>query len=212
MIAGKGGFHSVKLVNERVALLPLGLEYYEALLPFSIYEPELWMYALQSAASPEQLWQYIIDAGNACAEGKAIPFVIVDKETHRVAGSTRFYDIDISRRQVRIGYSWLGGAFHGTGLNKICKRLMLDYAFRVLKMDHVELRVDCRNLKSIRAVQKLGAILQYTERQYCKEEKMVIREVLGFNISRAYWESGLDGSLILHTPALECATTQIISI
>ena len=40
------------------------------------------------------------------------------------------------------------------------KLLMLDYAFETLEFDKVEFRIDERNMKSRKAVEKLGATLE----------------------------------------------------
>ena len=50
--------------------------------------------------------------------------------------------------------------FQGTGLNAHMKFLMLGYAFEELDFEKVEFRIDQRNIKSRRAVEKLGAQLE----------------------------------------------------
>ena len=61
---------------------------------------------------------------------------------------------------LHIGWTWIGKQFQGTGLNINMKYLMLQYAFETLQFDKVEFRIDDRNTKSRKAVEKLGATLE----------------------------------------------------
>ncbi len=45
-------------------------------------------------------------------------------------------------------------------MNKNIKYLMLAYAFEKLKFEKVEFRIDERNIKSRKAVEKIGAVLE----------------------------------------------------
>lgn len=61
---------------------------------------------------------------------------------------------------MHIGWTWIGSQFQGTGLNTNIKFLMLEYAFEILKFEKIEFRIDERNKKSRRAVEKLGTTLE----------------------------------------------------
>ncbi|AUS06780.1 GNAT family N-acetyltransferase [Pseudotamlana carrageenivorans] len=47
--------------------------------------------------------------------------------------------------------------YKGTGLNASCKKLLLDYCFNELDLRHVEFKIDIKNVKSQKAIEKLGA-------------------------------------------------------
>ena len=89
-----------------------------------------------------------------------IPFIVFDKAAKAYAGSTRFGLINWHHKVLHIGWTWLGEKFQGTGLNTNMKFLMLNYAFETLKFEKVEFRIDERNTKSRKAVEKLGAQLE----------------------------------------------------
>ena len=148
------------LENEMVKLRPLALSDFENLLHFSINEPELWTYSLIQANSEINLKKYIELAINGRENSKEYAFIVFDKRTEKFAGSTRFYDIQIENLTLQLGYSWYGKEFQGTGLNKNCKYLLLEFAFEILKMDRVEFRADNENKRSISAMKSIG----------CKEE------------------------------------------
>lgn len=69
-------------------------------------------------------------------------------------------NIDENNKVVEIGSTWIGRDYQGTGLNGHVKKLMLDHAFGPLGYEKVEFRIDERNLRSRKAVEKLGARLE----------------------------------------------------
>ena len=148
------------LENEMVKLRPLELNDFENLLHFSINEPELWTYSLIQANSENNLKKYIELAINGRENSKEYAFIVFDKRAEKFAGSTRFYDIQIENLTLQLGYTWYGKDFQGTGLNKNCKYLLLEFAFEILKMERVEFRADYENKRSISAMKSIG----------CKEE------------------------------------------
>ena len=108
------------LEDECVLLRPLRAEDCNNLLLFSLQEPDLWKYSLVKVAGEENLKNYINTALLARGEGKEYPFIVFDKRSQEFAGSTRFYDIQLSQKTLQLGYTWYGKKFHGTGLNKHC--------------------------------------------------------------------------------------------
>ncbi|HRH56888.1 MAG TPA: GNAT family protein [Chitinophagales bacterium] len=148
------------LENERALLRPLYKSDFENLLPFSLFEPELWKFSVQQADSEEKLNIYIENALLAKEKKNEYPFIIFDKQTQQYAGSTRFYDVQLEHQTLQLGYTWYGKAFQKTGLNRHCKFLLLQFAFETFDMQRVEFRADYRNKNSINAMKAIG----------CKEE------------------------------------------
>ncbi len=89
-------------------------------------------------------------------EGKEYPFIVFDKRLNKYAGSTRFYDINNEYETVQLGYTWYGTKFQGTGLNKHCKYLLLQFAFERIGFQRVEFRADNDNARSIAAMKSIG--------------------------------------------------------
>ena len=144
------------LEDERVLLRPLLESDVENLLEISMNEPETWEYSLIRANGKENLEKYIQIALNAKANGTEFPFIVFDKKSAKYAGSTRFYDINMQFKTLQLGYTWYGKAFRGTGLNKHCKFLLLQFAFETLGMERVEFRADNTNERSIAAMKSIG--------------------------------------------------------
>jgi len=183
------------LENEMVKLRPLELNDFENLLHFSINEPELWTYSLIQANSENNLKKYIELAINGRENSKEYAFIVFDKRAEKFVGSTRFYDIQIENLTLQLGYTWYGKDFQGTGLNKNCKYLLLEFAFEILKMERVEFRADYENKRSISAMKSIG----------CKEEGILRsesfrpdgsrRDSIVLSILKSEWESELRGKL-----------------
>jgi RimJ/RimL family protein N-acetyltransferase len=144
------------LEDARVLLRPLREDDYENLLPFALNERDTWYYSLVRAAGEDGLRNYMKLALDAKAKGAEFPFIVFDKRTGEYAGSTRFYDINFPYQTLQLGYTWYGERFRGTGLNKHCKFLLLQFAFEELGMERVEFRADARNERSIAAMKSIG--------------------------------------------------------
>ncbi|MCY1545963.1 hypothetical protein D9M68_819360 [compost metagenome] len=72
-------------------------------------------------------------------------------------GTTRFGDFMPALPAAEIGWTWLDHGQHGTGLNASIKYLMLRHAFESWRMVRVQLKTAASNLRSQRAIEKLGA-------------------------------------------------------
>lgn len=159
--------HDYILENDRVLLRPLQPEDLDVLKEFSLNEPELWTYSLVSGAGVENLQAYMNAAFADKAKETAYPFIVFDKRTQRFVGSTRFYDYQSKHNTVQLGYTWYGKESQGTGLNKNCKFLLLQFAFEALGLDRVEFRADNNNKRSIAAMKSIGCNVEGVLRSNC---------------------------------------------
>jgi RimJ/RimL family protein N-acetyltransferase len=147
------------LENDFVKLTPLTLNNYQSLLPIASQE-KLVQYSPSDIESAEALKNYVELALEKEKNLSAMPFLIYDKKCAKYAGSTRFMNIDYKNKVLEIGSTWIGREYHGTGLNGQVKLLMLNYIFKELLFEKVEFRIDERNVRSRKAVEKLGAKLE----------------------------------------------------
>ncbi|MBF4516390.1 GNAT family N-acetyltransferase [Flavobacterium sp. ANB] len=147
---------NIILEDDLVLLRPLQESDVENLLEISINEPETWKFSLVGADGKENLINYIKSAIKERENKKEFPFIVFDKKSQKYTGSTRFYDIQLQYKTLQLGYTWYGSAFRGTGLNKHCKFLLLQFAFETLGMERVEFRADNNNERSIAAMKSIG--------------------------------------------------------
>ncbi len=177
------------LENEKARLTPLKETDLDHLLTFSLQEPDLWQYSLQSAAGKENMEKYIAYALAQRKQENSYPFLIRDKETNQVAGSTRFYDYQAHHKTVQLGYTWYGGVFQRTGLNRFCKNLMLNFAFDKMQVERVEFRADANNAKSIAAMKAIGCEEEGILRSNCSSPEGR-RDSIILSILRSEWLDG----------------------
>ena len=123
--------------------------------------------ALHAAASDPLIWEqhpqrnrHEIDVfrgffDEALASGGAL--VVIDRANGLVVGSSRFHGYDEAKAQVEIGWTFLSRLYWGGIYNGEMKRLMLDHAFQAV--DSVIFVIGPNNMRSRRAVEKLGAVL-----------------------------------------------------
>lgn len=163
------------LEDEFVLLRPLELTDVDNLLDISLNEPETWKYSLVPAHGKENLINYIQLAIKARENKSEFPFIVYDKKSGKYAGSTRFYDINLSFKTLQLGYTWYGKDFRGTGLNKHCKYLLLQFAFETLGMERVEFRADNNNQRSIAAMKSIGCKVEGVLRSHVPTYQSDIR-------------------------------------
>ena len=183
------------LEDERVLLTPLKHTDIEFLLPFALDEPGTWIYSNVSAAGEDGMATYINAALKSRTESKEYAFIVYDKLKNKYAGSTRFYDIQPTWQTLQLGYTWYGKEFRGTGLNKHCKYLMLQFAFETLCAERVEFRADVRNQLSIAAMKSIGCIVEGVLRQNMPLPDGTRRNSIILSILKSEWENGVKENL-----------------
>ena len=156
------------LENDVVKLRQLKEGDFDILSQFSINEPTLWTYSLLPADGLDNLKMYMDVAFKDKEAKKSYPFIVFDKRTNSYAGTTRFYDYQEHHNTVQLGYTWYGKDFQGTGLNKNCKLLLLQFAFETLGVDRVEFRADANNKRSVAAMKSIGCTVEGILRSNCK--------------------------------------------
>ncbi len=97
---------------------------------------------------------------NECL-GFGSALVIRDAKTKELIGSST-YKVDAAQNQVEIGWTYLARAYWGGRYNGEVKRLMLAHAFGFFP--RVVFRIGPNNLRSRRAVEKIGAVFSGEER------------------------------------------------
>ena len=175
------------LENDKVLLRPLQLSDFQNLVHFSLKEPELWQYSLQSAAGIDGLMLYLNNAIKGRSQNREYPFIVFDKLKQQYAGSTRFYDIQIANKTLQLGYTWYGKDFQGTSINKNAKCLLLQLAFEQLDVIRVEFRADNSNIKSIAAMKSIGCKVEGVLRSNMARTDGTRRDSIVLSILKHEW-------------------------
>lgn len=107
---------------------------------------------------------------------------ILDSQTEKIIGSSRYKVIPGFPNGVEIGWTFLSRNYWGGTYNTAVKYLMMKHAFKYV--DNIILYVDKNNIRSRKAVQKLGGALldttEYPELQKTPENNLtfVVKKAL----------------------------------
>lgn len=175
------------LENDVVRLQPLQPSDYEKLVGFSINEPELWSFNANGPDSPENLKKYIEKALSQKDKLVEYPFIVFDKTSNKVAGSTRFYNINLEAKHLEIGFTWYGKEFQGTKLNKNCKYLLLELAFEKMNLERVGFRANNLNQRSINAMKSIGCVEEGVLRNFNTDAKGNRIDAIVLSIVKDEW-------------------------
>jgi RimJ/RimL family protein N-acetyltransferase len=83
-------------------------------------------------------------------------FVVIDRTTQEIIGSTRFYGYDQEKSEIEIGWTFLAREYWGGQYNREMKSLMLNHAFKFVET--VVFVIGEKNIRSQKAIEKIGAI------------------------------------------------------
>ncbi|PCJ95462.1 MAG: hypothetical protein COA50_09695 [Flavobacteriaceae bacterium] len=147
---------NIVLENQRVVLLPFKHER-NLELKNIIFHEDIWRFMGSSIKNDIDFDEYISSTLKENELAISYAFIIIDKASNKVAGSTRYGNIDMKSEKCEIGWTWFGKEFQGTGLNKACKYELLNYGFEQLKLRRIQFSVDLENIRSQKAIEKLGA-------------------------------------------------------
>lgn len=140
-----------RIENHWIRLEPLAAGDFEALY-WVASDPLLWeQHPTKDRYRREVFANYFkgaIESGGACR--------VIDNTTDTLIGCSRYYDVNDIERSVAIGYTFIARSHWGGPSNRALKTLMLEHAFHTV--DRVIFHVGAANLRSRKAMEKLGAI------------------------------------------------------
>ena len=143
------------LTGELIELRPLRPDDFEAVFE-AASDPLIWAQHPDRERCTRPVFQKFFDSAME-SQGA---FAIVERNSGRIIGSSRYYEYSAERREVMVGFTFLERAFWGGAYNGELKSLMLDHAFQFV--DRVIFQVGEKNLRSRKALEKIGA--QFLER------------------------------------------------
>ena len=139
------------LTSEILELRPLRADDFEALYAVAS-DPLIWeQHPNSDRYQPDVFRKFFADA---LESGGAL--IALDRDGDRVIGSSRYHCYDLERSEVEIGWTFLARSHWGGVYNGEMKRLMLSHAFKFV--DNVIFMVGSTNLRSQRAVEKIGGV------------------------------------------------------
>jgi RimJ/RimL family protein N-acetyltransferase len=176
----------IELEGEKVRLVPLGPQHTEALYRAGNY-PEIWTYMTRQMTRLEDMKNMVAEALAHKEKGTELPFVVIDKENQELIGSTRFLSISPANRSLEIGSTWYTPRVWRTSVNTECKYLLLSHCFEELHTVRVLIKTDARNLRSQKAIERLGAVKEGILRRERILFNGYIRDAVYYSIIDEEW-------------------------
>ncbi|MCJ2376709.1 GNAT family N-acetyltransferase [Vibrio sp. ZSDZ34] len=176
----------IELNSDVVRLVPLQKEHRDDLVNAAA-DGKLWTLWFTSVPSEHSIDDYIETALQDKKLGRSLPFVVIEKSTNKVIGSTRFCNADPKNKRLEIGYTWYAKRYQRSAVNSHCKRLLLQHAFESLDVIAVEFRTHWHNQKSRSAIARLGAKQDGVLRNHQKMSDGSYRDTVVFSIIDQEW-------------------------
>ncbi len=174
------------LKGETIELIPLQNEHFKELESISA-DARIWEFLSVNGSTPGRCIQLMNDALLEREKGTQFPFVIYHKKEQRLIGSTRFMEIVSQHKKLEIGWTWLQPQYWATHINPECKMLLLNYCFNVLKVVRVQLKTSEKNIRSQKAIVKIGAQFEGVLRNDLIQENGTPRSSAYFSILNSEW-------------------------
>jgi RimJ/RimL family protein N-acetyltransferase len=159
---------------------------------------------LRSLAKDERIWegnrgfllnetfdrqfdQYFSTAIDNKAMGGQQAFVMYKTAGREIIGMTRLLNIDEKEKRLEIGYTWYIPAVWGKVYNKECKLLLLQYTFEQLHFNRAQFNVAGQNIRSQKAVEKIGGIKEGVFRKHGYRNDGSLKDTVIFSIINDEW-------------------------
>ncbi|MFK7799329.1 MAG: GNAT family N-acetyltransferase [Aureispira sp.] len=180
--------HPIELARGKVKLEPLSLAHAKG-IRHAVQDGALWQLWYTAAPAPQQVEPFITQALEELAQGQSLPFAVVNTQSQQVVGTTRLMHADAINKRIEIGHTWYAKSAQQTGINTLCKYLLLEYAFETLQCIAVEFRTHWHNLPSRTAIAKLGAKQDGVLRNHKLDKTGNLRDTVVFSIIDREWKT-----------------------
>jgi RimJ/RimL family protein N-acetyltransferase len=176
----------VTLEGRCVRLEPLTMHHAAGLAEVGL-DADLWKWIPTPVRTAGEMSSYVQTALDEQKSGSALPFVLIEKASGRIVGSTRYGNIERAHHRLEIGWTWVAGPWQRTAINTEAKYLLLRHAFDSLKCIRVELKTDSLNERSRAAILRIGAREEGTFRNHMVTASGRIRHTVYFSIVNTEW-------------------------
>ncbi len=151
-------------------------------------DPEIWKLLISAPIQTlEEMRAWIEKAEKQTAAGTQVWFAAIRRADNRAVGVTSYLNISHADRGLEIGGTWLSSDVWRTAVNTECKYLLLRHAFETLGCIRVQLKTDERNVRSQRAIERLGAVREGVLRKYQVTHSGYQRNTVMYSILDTEW-------------------------
>lgn len=184
------------LTGTRIRMEPMTIDHVDDLYEQS--DPEGLKYMLFWGPDFGTYEEFREKAQNNIANRAYVTFALIDLASGKAIGASSYMDLRLEHKSFEIGATWIGPAYRGTHVNPEMKYLMLRHAFEELGCVRVQLKTDGRNLRSQRAMEKLGCQKEGVLRRHILLPTGYLRDTVMYSIIAEEWpavKAGLEARL-----------------
>jgi RimJ/RimL family protein N-acetyltransferase len=179
------------LENDFVRLEPLEERHREPLREAG-NDPELWRFANVNLNN-ENFDGWMEHRFREIATSGDITWAVFDRASRSHVGSTSFLAYVPVHKRVEIGWTWYARRVWAGAVNPSCKRMLLAHGFETLGLNRIELKLDARNARSFKAIERLGAKFEGVHRSHMVRPDGRLRDTAWFSVIREEWPAVRDG-------------------
>lgn len=183
-----------ELEGNAVKLIPMEVTHIDDLWEAAKSE-KIWDFTYSKIKSLEAMQKMVLTALDDREKGISYPFVVVELQSNRIVGSTRFLDVLPLHKTAEIGWTWYNPSVWRTIINTECKYLLLQHAFENWNLNRIQLKTDSRNLRSQKAIERIGAKKEGVLRKERIIEDGYIRDTVYYSILNEEWPEVKKGLL-----------------
>ena len=148
------------MIGNHVALRPLEISDAQKLWDLIGNDIETWRWVGSGAPVPSSAEDLHNEFLRKINRPDSEYFAIIDISTGKVIGSSAFIDIREEDRHFEIGSTFIAPTFRGGNRNVEAKYLMLTEAFENRGAVRITIKANAANVRSRRAIEKIGAKLE----------------------------------------------------
>jgi len=151
-------------------------------------DPQIWQWMSYGYCGTEGAMGRLVDLLlSRQSTGTDLAFTVLLRPDDRPVGMTRYLSLDRPNRNVEVGGTWYSSDLWRTPVNTESKLLMLTNAFDTEACERVQIKTDSRNLRSQRAIERLGAQREGVLRRHMVLSDGTFRDSVVYSIVRTEW-------------------------
>ncbi|MBK9221057.1 MAG: GNAT family N-acetyltransferase [Saprospiraceae bacterium] len=174
------------LTGKLIDLVPLEKAHLPELCKIAT-DPKIWEFYLGNWAVESRFIEVYHAVLEKKEKNEEYPFIIYHKPSARIIGSTRLMDMSKQDNRLEIGGTWLQVKYWATAINFDCKLALLKFCFENLAVNRVQLKTQHDNIRSRKAIEKIGGIYEGVIRQHILKEDGSYRSSAYFSILKEEW-------------------------
>ncbi|KIL33844.1 GNAT family N-acetyltransferase [Bacillus subtilis] len=177
-----------ELTGELIRVVPMDKSHIQDLYE-AANDENIWTHLPKTITTLRGMEAFVEEALQTKETGTEFPFVIIHRESGKIVGTTRFLYMSSASRSLEIGWTWFHPSVWGTSVNSECKYLLLQYCFERLNTIRVQFKTDERNIRSQKAIERLGAVKEGILRNQMIRKDGTFRNSVFYSLIDRDWPS-----------------------